>query len=396
MIASPLSTVDEDVQFTVSRPAQLRAATWEPMLVFAHHGDLYRGPSGETVDQPGEVAARISSFYGKDRESVTTTTDDAGQALPRGTGLVVVPELPDVECDPTRASITWTGDIAEVRFLLRAAGHRVGSTVAGWVRVFCGPIVIAETALTVAIVDAAAAAGAEVAAQQSVRRYGRIFPCFAFEDSDLVHGVVAVAESLGDRYMADVIDGQRDGAPAPWMLPRIAEADVFQLFWSSNSMNSATCQQQWEMATHVTKPDFIRPLYWEQPFPRAAGRPPPELEALHFVRVPVAAPAPVSELWTMERVAAPPSPPGMTAPPPEPARPNDRSNRGPATGLGIGVILLVVGAVSGLLLPSTSAAVAPSDDDSALFTWILLIAGVAVATVSLISLLTRWLRGRRP
>ena len=235
--------------------------------MFAHHGDRHRGPSGETVDQPGEVAARISGFYGDDLQDVITTTDDAEHALPRGTGLVVVPELPDVECDPPRASITWTGEIAEVRFLLRAADHLVGSSAGGWVRVFCGPLVIAETAVTLAIVDAAAGTDAEPATEQEVRRYRRIFPCFAPEDSDLVRGVVAVAESLGDRYMADVIDGQRDGAPAAWMLPQIAHADVFQLFWSSNSMRSVTCQQQWEAAIQVTRPDFIRPLYWEQPFP---------------------------------------------------------------------------------------------------------------------------------
>ena len=280
-------------------------------------------------------------------------------------------------------------------------------------RVFCGPLVIAETAVTLAIVDAAAGTGPEPATEQAMRRYGRIFPCFAPEDAELVRGVVAVAESLGDRYMADVIDGQRDGAPAAWTLPRIADADVFQLFWSSNSMRSATCQQQWEAAIQVTRPDFIRPLYWEQPFPRAAGRPPPELDTLHFVRVPAAGRPPVSELWTMERVPPPSAPaemPAPSAPAQTPASPvpaempvpqapeemtavtpataltNDRSTRWMAAGVGIGAMLIVAG-VSGLLIQTSTADT--GSDNGAWLSVILVVAGLTVATVSLIALFVR-------
>ena len=101
-----------------------------------------------------------------------------------------------------------------------------------------------------------------------MQRYQRIFPCFSPEDADLVVGVAAVAEALGDRYLADVIDTRRSGAPDEWLLPKIAEADVFQLFWSSHSMSSPSCRRQWETALTVPKDEFIRPLYWEDPFPR--------------------------------------------------------------------------------------------------------------------------------
>jgi hypothetical protein len=45
------------------------------------------------------------------------------------------------------------------------------------------------------------------------------------------------------------------------LLELIQEADVFQLFWSSNSMRSQYCQQEWEHALALRRPAFVRPLY---------------------------------------------------------------------------------------------------------------------------------------
>jgi hypothetical protein len=63
----------------------------------------------------------------------------------------------------------------------------------------------------------------------------------------------------------------------PRLLELIQEADVFQLFWSSNSMRSQYCQQEWEHALALRRPAFVRPLYWEDPLPEdmMLGLPPP-------------------------------------------------------------------------------------------------------------------------
>ena len=45
--------------------------------------------------------------------------------------------------------------------------------------------------------------------------------------------------------------------------------DVFQLFWSSNSMHSDFVRQEWEHALRLNRPHFIRPTYWEEPMPMA-------------------------------------------------------------------------------------------------------------------------------
>jgi hypothetical protein len=70
---------------------------------------------------------------------------------------------------------------------------------------------------------------------------------------------------------------------------------VFQLFWSSNSMRSRYCQQEWEHALALRRPSFVRPLYWEDPLPEdpTQGLPPVVLRDVHFVKVRSAPAGPV-------------------------------------------------------------------------------------------------------
>jgi hypothetical protein len=116
------------------------------------------------------------------------------------------------------------------------------------------------------------------------------------------------ARALGDQYLQDVLAlraGERWDAR---LLQLIEAADVFQLFWSSNSMRSQHCQDEWEHALALGRPLFIRPVYWEEPLPQDPGQelPPAALRELHFVKVPVAAQYVPSGV-----VSYPPPPPGL-------------------------------------------------------------------------------------
>jgi hypothetical protein len=59
---------------------------------------------------------------------------------------------------------------------------------------------------------------------------------------------------------------------------------VFQLFWSTNSMQSEQVRQEWEHALSLGRSNFIRPTYWEQPMPTSDDPllPPEPLRQLHF------------------------------------------------------------------------------------------------------------------
>jgi hypothetical protein len=66
------------------------------------------------------------------------------------------------------------------------------------------------------------------------------------------------------------------------LMRMIGRADIFQLFWSSNSSQSKYCQQEWEHALKQNRPEgYIRPVYWQKPFPK----PPTELSKFHFTYV---------------------------------------------------------------------------------------------------------------
>jgi hypothetical protein len=94
---------------------------------------------------------------------------------------------------------------------------------------------------------------------------------------------------MGDEYLRDVTHLRAGEAWNDRLLDFIRTADVFQLFWSRNSMRSPWVRQEWEYALSLGRPHFVRPTYWEMPLPQAPEQdlPPSALRALHFQRLPV-------------------------------------------------------------------------------------------------------------
>jgi TIR domain-containing protein len=205
--------------------------------------------------------------------------------------LQIVPDLPGLLCDPAAVTVLWRGPVHEARFLLWAPPQLAGSVVAGWIRVWCGPLILGE----VSVRQRVAAGGASPlpddhqAKRQRVSRYRKIFPSYSRRDSAVVEQVAVAARALGDQYLQDVLTLRSGEKWRPRLLELIEEADVFQLFWSTNSMHSPHCRTEWEHALGLRQPDFVRPLYWEDPFPEAPdlGMPPDELRSIHFAHLPV-------------------------------------------------------------------------------------------------------------
>ena len=67
------------------------------------------------------------------------------------------------------------------------------------------------------------------------------------------------------------------------LLGMITEADIFQLFWSWNSSQSPYVEHEWRHAFSLRREMFIRPTYWEDPWPD----PPEPLRPIHFQRIDV-------------------------------------------------------------------------------------------------------------
>ena len=277
--------VDNDVSFTVYRPQALSPGVWASLLVFAHKTELIAEPGRVPVDPVKQVEDMARAHFGD--IPVRRASEDSRSGIVRGAGLRVVTDLPGIRCDPEAAEFHWQEPVHQVVFRLLAGSELAGTVVRGAVRVWFGMLLLGEVSLAISITASASEARSPLVAE-SARRYRKIFPSYSHDDLAIVDDFAEKARALGDQYLQDVLvlrSGERWRARLPEL---IEEADVFQLFWSSNSMRSQYCREEWEHALALRRPEFVRPLYWEDPMPQdpALGLPPDALRELQFYKVP--------------------------------------------------------------------------------------------------------------
>ncbi|MDY7085387.1 MAG: Hsp70 family protein [Actinomycetota bacterium] len=305
--------IDDDVRFTAYRPLRLPPGRWESMLVYAHKSAPVVDPATGPEDPVREVRERAERLLAGENPSPRTV--DSRRPPARGARLRVVPELPGVECDPPEHVLDRHEPVHELAFRLRVA-PTAPEVVRGFVRVWCGPIVIGEVSLALPVMLG------DVPVEhrpEPIRRYHKIFPSYSSRDRAVAEDFAVAARALGDQYLQDVVTLRCGGQWSPRLLEMIEEADIFQLFWSNNSMISDYCRAEWEYALGLGRPSFVRPFYWEDPLPEAPrlGLPPAELRRLHFARMPVAAAAPdPASAATPEPAASAPGAPTWSPPPP--------------------------------------------------------------------------------
>jgi hypothetical protein len=121
----------------------------------------------------------------------------------------------------------------------------------------------------------------------TVARYRRIFASYSHRDMAVVEEFERFGEAMGDEYLRDVIHLRSGEVWNGRLMQMIEQADVFQLFWSSNSIRSPFVRQEWQYALSLNRDYFVRPVYWEEPLPELAALnlPPEELRSLHFHRM---------------------------------------------------------------------------------------------------------------
>ena len=328
LAAQPLPR-DENVQFTVYRPRAVAPGVWYPLLAFAHLTEKRPGAPAHEPDPVQEVQRQASRVLGeRQAREYQPTTQDARQAVPRHGLLTLVPEVDGVEFNPPRRSFYWEQPVHREEFQLRAGPGLEGQTARGRLSVFLGDMILADVALALPVRGGAPqpSAAEEVPGEhEHGRPYRKIFASYSHRDLRVVEQFEYFARTLGDQYLRD---WQQLRAGEVWderLLRLIEEADVFQLFWSRNTMESPYVRQEWEHALSLNRPHFVRPTYWEEPLPAdpARGLPPEQLLRIHFQRIAlgVAASPPAA---APERGPAeggdkmPPASGGAGAPPAEP------------------------------------------------------------------------------
>jgi hypothetical protein len=312
---------DEDVQFSVYRPKTMYVGNWHTWLTFA-----YRGASGPGEPDPKEeVERQARAVLGAefDHGKYEEARQESATALPRESMITVVPEVVGLRFNPPQRSFVWQEPVHREEFRAIASAECVGQTLRGKITVFLGALVLAEINVRVIVSPGTAVKANEkvgpseqtVADRASV--YRKIFASYSRRDRAVVDHLEKLAAAFGDRYLRDVNDIRAGEIWSERLEEMIRDANVFQLFWSSNSMRSKYVRQEWEYALGLDRSNFIRPTYWEDPLPSDPSQslPPKNLSNLHFQRIPIpslpdlpdAVPIPVaSSSRPRERTASPP------------------------------------------------------------------------------------------
>ncbi len=115
------------------------------------------------------------------------------------------------------------------------------------------------------------------------RPYRKIYACYTHKDHVIVEQFMRYVKAFGDRYLRDVSDLRAGEAWDGASMKLIEEADVFQLFWSTNAAASPFVRRELEYALSLNRANFVRPVYWEDPLPEFGM--PEDLRRIHFARI---------------------------------------------------------------------------------------------------------------
>lgn len=289
--AGEQSKVDENVQFTVYRPRIVAPGRWYKMAAVAHLSERDPGsPADEShpLEQAREMAELL--LRGESGEFRPVTVDSLA-ALPRERAVTFEPAFENFEFVPPRQSFLWEGRTHAEEFTMKPPASADGKVVRGKMRVLLGVLLVAELDLSITV-DSLKAAGEEARAETqptTAGRFRKIFVSYSRRDKWVVEQIVEIARAAGDEFLRDVTHIRSGEVWDERLKELIRNADIFQLFWSSNSMYSDEVRKEWEYALSLNRRNFIRPTFWENPLPAAPekGLPPASLSRLNFYQIPL-------------------------------------------------------------------------------------------------------------
>lgn len=281
--------LDENVMFTVYRRKTIAPNKWYPLLAFAHLSERRPDAPPDEPDPVVEVKRQAQALLGSAISEYKESNEDSSQAIPRSGELTFKPSVPGIEFNPPRRTFKWEEPVHREEFKMRATKDLEGQVARGCLRVFLGPIIVAEVNLAFKVDSNAAASAIAPELMDHARPFRKVFASYSHKDKAIVEEIEKMARGthLGFEYLRDVTKLRSGDVWNDSLLQMIDTADLFQLFWSSNSMDSPYVKREYERALARQLKDFVRPVYWEKPFPERPEQnlPPEALKCLHFVDI---------------------------------------------------------------------------------------------------------------
>ncbi len=281
----------DNVQFSVYRPKTIAPDIWEPLLAFAHLSDLPPDAPEDTPDPLDEVRRQAAQVLGEKSSAYQSLTADSSQSIPQSSELTFVPTGDGLEFNPPQRAFRWLEPVHREEFRVRAATRLEGQLARGRLSVYLGRLLIAEVSIVMRVDrNAATLPHQSLSGENHATRFRRIFACVSRTDLAVVSEFRRYAQLLQDTFFTQQWQEETAQISRAERRRLIASADVFQLYWSHSAIDSPEVEQDWRYALSLGRPEFIRPLYWEEPFPTRPDRslPPPELLALGFQKLPTA------------------------------------------------------------------------------------------------------------
>jgi len=281
--------VDENVQFTVYAPRKIKPRKTYSLLAFAHLTARRPGADTDEPDPIEEVKAQAERLLGNQTANYDDVKQASTQPVPHGGELTFIPVVQGIEFSPPRRTFNWRKSVHREEFDMWVASEIADQTLSGRLTVLLGSLVIAEVALVITVDRNATSQAERVSVDQpmSARRVRQVYASYSRSDEPVVAELAQVAPLFGTRFVTDRthLDPGEDRIQGLQRL--IRGADMFQLFWSSNSMRSPETVEEIKYAASLGRPGFILPTYWEEPLPRSVSEnlPPPEIERLQFHRI---------------------------------------------------------------------------------------------------------------
>jgi hypothetical protein len=277
----------DDVMFTVYRPGTVLPQKWYSLLAFAHLAERPLDAAPEKPDPLAEVQRQAQMILGEEMSEYRQSSQDSSSAVSRAGEITFKPFIEGFDFNPASRSFGWEESVHREEFKMRAATAPDGEVAKGWLRVYLGPLILAQINLSIKV-DSKSVLQTEKqpALGESARPLRQVFASYSHKDRAIVERIEAIVSQthLGIEYLRDATNLRAGEEWSPKLMEMIKGAQAFQLFWSTNSMNSRFVRQEYQYALSLRRRDFVLPVYWETPFPEKTDEnlPPDELRRLHF------------------------------------------------------------------------------------------------------------------